>query len=153
MQKLPGELTALVAGAIPEPLEVRKLFSADSFVKLPGELRGWLDVFRLIAIVLASLVLDLVRFVRFEDFLLPLAQHLHEGFKRWAQATNLAGVKVYRPRQLLGGQAPRIAVEKQVLEGGRNHIRRGRGRAGELGRIEFLVGVDHAAQVVTVVHG
>ena len=67
--------------------------------------------------VAAGLGLDLAGLVGFEDLPLAFAQHGHQRFEAGAEAADLARVDADGAGQLFLGEAARVAVEEQMLEG------------------------------------
>ena len=94
---------------------------------------------------LRRLLFDAFGLVRFQDFPLPLAEHGHQGVEAGPQSGDLAGIEPHGPRQLLVGQFAQVSVSQHVLEGAGNQVGRRLPRAGQILRIVFLVGVNHAA--------
>jgi hypothetical protein len=147
-QQLIGELRMIVLGGVPEPFEVAELLLADVLAKAVGQTFRRLRLVGLLVKLLVGGLLNLFGLVGLEDFAFAFAEDLHEGVDARPEAANLARVEVNRTGQLFLGETAGAAVEEEMLEGGRHHVGRRRGRAGEVNRVVFLIGVDDAAEVV-----
>src|SRR5262249_34520697 len=152
LQQLAGEGAVLVAGAIPELFEVVQLLLAHRLLKRLADARRRLHALGLIVEIVVGLVLDLPGFVSLKNTAFALLEHGDKGFETGAEAADLAGVNADGAGQLLLGQAARVAVEEQVLECGRDHVRRRDVRPWQVDRVVLLVGVDDPAQRIAAAH-
>ena len=152
-QQAARELAALVAGAIPQALEVVELLVADGFVEVLAQLGRRLHLLRLILIRPARRALDRVGLVSLEDAALALLEDLAQRLDARAEAANLRRVDVDGVGEFLRREAAHVAVGHEVVERRRDEVRRRRGGAGKFGGVVLLVGMDDAAKAVARTHG
>ena len=155
LHQMPGERRPVVAGRVPQPLQVAKLLRLHGPVK---RARGasWaastsarLSVKRLAGLACERCSVSyFARIFRFRS-----EQHRDQRVDARAQAGDLARIEPNRPGQLFLGQLAPLAEHQHVLERRRNQVRRRLRRAGKLRRVVLLVRVNDAAEGVAIGHG
>ena len=152
LHQLPGKARAVIARAVPQPLQIANLLVVKRLVERLAKIARRLDRFTGLAIVLADGFHHAIGFVLRQDLALPLQQNGPQGLDAGPESGDLAGIEPNRPGQLLVGQLAHVAVHHQVIERRRHQIRRRLRRAGKVLGIVFLVGVNHTAQRPAIRH-
>ena len=101
---------------------------------------------------LAGLALDRLGLVLGQNFSLPLQQHGQQRVNARPQASDLTGIEVNGPRQLLIRQPAGIAEHQHVFHRRRHQIGRRLRRPRQIDRVVLLVRVDDAAEGVAIGH-
>ncbi len=149
----PGERRLIVAGRVPQPLQLANLLGLHGPVEPLAKLLRHANFAGLVGERQLRGPPHALRFVALQYLPLAFLEHRDERLDAWPQAGDLARVEPNRAGQLLLGQLPPLAVHQHVLERGRHQIGRRLRGAGKLRRIVPLVRVNDAAEGFAIGHG